>query len=575
MRRCASLICALALVLAAASDAHAAFRGRNGMVAYAGRAPGVLYLRGTDGRAVRRLTAVGRPQDPAFSPQGQRLAFGTGDGKLWMTYLGAGSRLLPLVTHVNPSRDPTWSPGGDRIAFAGGPIGARDIFSIGADGSSLEQLTFAASDEYAPAWSATNQLAFVRSDGRKTKGDIVTMTATGTRQRRLTAGKSDDEAPAWSPGGRWLAFTRATAKQPAQLYVVRSDGKRLRRLTRMKFAVGSPVFSPSGRWIAFTSGRPGHHALYVIRTNGRRLRRVANSTSDPNAVDWQPTGADPVIEAAGDIACDPVDPAFNGGNGTDAFCHERQTSNLLLRQDLSAVLVLGDAQYSDNAYSKFLVSFDPTWGRLKSIEHPTVGNHEVRTPGASGYFDYFDGIGQSNGPAGPRGLGYYSFDLGTWHIVSLNSECGKAVPNLCAVGSAQQRWLQADLAAHPAKCTLAFWHRPLASSGITTDNLSVQPLWQTLYNAGADLVLTGHDHAYERFGPMREDLTPDPALGLRQFVVGTGGDNLQLSGPRKPNSEVRKSIYGVLRLALHPTSYDWAFVRDNAQIADAGHQDCH
>jgi dipeptidyl aminopeptidase/acylaminoacyl peptidase len=524
---------------------------------------------------MRRLTAVGRPQNPAFSPQGLRIAFGTGDGKLWMTYLAAGSRVLPLVTHVGPSRDPTWSPGGDRIAFAGGPVGARDIFSIVADGSSLAQLTFAGADEYAPAWSATNQIAFVRSDGRKTKGDIVTMTGAGAGQRRITRGRPDDESPAWSPGGRWIAFTRSVPKQPAQLYVVRSDGKRLRRLTRMKLPVSSPAFSPSGRWIAFSAGKPGHHALYVIRTNGRRLRRVANSTSNPSTVDWQPTGADPVIEAAGDIACDPGSTAFNGGNGTDAFCHERATSDLLLRQDLAAVLVLGDAQYEDNAYSKFLVSFDPTWGRLKSIEHPTIGNHEVRTPGASGYFDYFDGIGQNDGPAGPRGLGYYSFDVGTWHIVSLNSECGKAVPNLCAAGSAQQRWLQADLAAHPAKCTLAFWHRPLASSGITTDNLSVQPLWQTLYDAGADLVLTGHDHAYERFAPMRKDLTPDWARGLRQFVVGTGGKDLQLSGPRKPDSEVRKALYGVLRLTLHPTSYDWAFVREGGTIADAGHQDCH
>jgi WD40-like Beta Propeller Repeat/Calcineurin-like phosphoesterase len=574
MRRCAFLICVLAVALAPATGAQAAFRGHNGLLGYAGRASKLIYLRGTDGHGVvRRLAASGRPQDPAFSPQGLRIAYATSDGRLWTSYLD-GSPPLPIVTHVSQSRDPTWSPGGDRIAFAGGPVGARDIFTVVADGSGLAQLTFSDADEYAPAWSAANQLAFVRNGGRS-RGDIVTMNTAGGAQRRVTASRADDEAPAWSPSGRWLAFTRST-KKGRDLYVVRFDGRRLRRLTRLGTSVSSPAWSPSGRWIAFAAGRAGHHALYVVRTTGRRLRRVANSTTNPSAVDWQPTGADPTIMAAGDIACDPGDPAFNGGNGTDAFCHERGTSNLLLRRDLSGILVLGDAQYEDNAYSKFLVSFAPTWGRLKSLEHPTVGNHEVRTPGAAGYYDYFDGIGKADGPAGPRGLGYYSFDIGTWHIVSLNSECANAGgPSLCDFGSAQQQWLQADLAAHPAKCTLAFWHRPLVSSGIAAVNTSVVPLWQTLYDAGADLVLTGHDHAYERFGQMQSDLAADPVRGLRQFVVGTGGKDLQASGPPKPNSQLRRAAYGVLQLTLHPTSYDWAFVREGGTVLDAGHTDCH
>jgi hypothetical protein len=562
---------ATAAALAGAAQAHATFPGRNGLMAYSATANGRLYMRDSHG-ALHRLKTPGRPRDPAFSPQGLRVAYDTADGRLWTSYLD-GKPLL-LATGVKPSRDPAWSPAGERIAFAGGRVGRRELFTIGAYGRGRAQLTFDAADDYAPAWSALDVIAFVRST-RRTRGDIMTMSGLGGPERRLTRGRADDESPAWSPSGRWIAFTRAT-RTGRQLYVVRADGKRLRRLTRLKRAVSSPAWSPSGRWIVFVSGRPRHHGLYAVRTNGRALRRTGG-WGNPSAVDWQPTGSDPVVAAAGDIACDPADPAFNNGLGTDAFCHMRQTSDLLLERDLSGVLELGDAQYEDNAYGKFLRSFDPTWGRVKNLIHPTVGNHEVRTPGASGYYDYYDGIGTPDGPAGERGKGYYSFDIGTWHIIALNSECGNGAhgPSLCAPGSVQDQWLRADLAAHPARCTLAFFHKPLLSSGIKAVNTSVEPLWQDLYDAGAELVLNGHDHAYERFAPMTPTMAPDPVRGLREFVVGTGGKDLQAAGPLKPNSQLRRAFYGVLELMLHPTGYDWQLVREGGTIQDSGHQDCH
>lgn len=564
----ALVICILTALaaLAAAPGARAAFSGKNGLLAYEGQNTGEIYMRQANGGGATRLIAAGRPRDPAFSPQGRRLAYGTGDGKLWFSLLN-GSAPLAVVTRVAPSRDPTWSPDGARIAFAGGPQGARDLFSIVADSSGLTQLTFSPDDEYAPSWSSRNRIAYVRRAAGRSRGDIAVIAATGGRSRRLTRGKADDETPAWSPSASRIAFIRNQS-----LYVMGANGRHVRRLTRLPKPVTAPAWSPDGRYIAFSYGRAGHRGLYTIRTNGRGMKRVPGSRVDARAVDWQPTGADPVIAAAGDIACDPGSQSFQGGAGTDAFCHEAATSNLLMRRDLAGVLVLGDAQYEDAAYSKFLVSFAPTWGRFESIEHPTVGNHEIRTPDASGYFDYFDGIGQANGPAGPRGLGYYSLDIGTWHLISLDSECADGV---CATGSPQEQWLQADLAAHPAACTLAFFHRPLVSSGIAAVNTSVAPLWQDLYNAGADLVLAGHDHAYERLAPMNAAAAPDPARGLREFVVGTGGKDHQGVALVQPTSELRAPVYGVLEVTLHPTSYDWTFVEDNGRPLDSGHDDCH
>ena len=287
--------------------------------------------------------------------------------------------------------------------------------------------------------------------------------------------------------------------------------------------------------------------------------------------------ADPVIAAAGDIACAPSNQYYNGGNGTTGHCQQKFTSNLLVNAGLSAVITLGDNQYDTGKLSSFQQVFNPTWGRVKSIMHPGVGNHEYLTTGAVGYFDYFNGIGNQTGPAGDRRQGYYSFAVGSWHLIALNTNDGCTLV-ACGAGSAQEKWLRADLAAHPAACTLAYWHAPRFSSGYSGNNTFTQALWQDLYNAGADVVLSGHSHDYERFAPQDQNGSLNRTNGIREFVVGTGGAFFtSLGSSPKPNSEVRQnSTFGVLKLTLHPASYDWKFYPEaGGSYTDSGTGLCH
>ncbi len=283
----------------------------------------------------------------------------------------------------------------------------------------------------------------------------------------------------------------------------------------------------------------------------------------------------PVVAAAGDIACDPAATAFNGGAGTSTECRHRAVSDLLVDQGLARVLTLGDHQYEDDAYAKYQQVFDPTWGRVKSLIRPTTGDHEYRTPGAAGYFDYFNGVGVASGAAGDRTKGYYSYDVGSWHLVVLNSNCTQV--GGCAAGSAQERWLRADLAANPRSCTLAYFHHPRFTGGRPGNATSVTPLWQALYDAGAEVVLGGHVHGYERFAPQTPSGALDRARGIREFVVGTGGKSLHPFATTPPNTEVRNNTsFGVLKLTLASTSYDWRFTpASGSTFTDSGTQACH
>ena len=269
--------------------------------------------------------------------------------------------------------------------------------------------------------------------------------------------------------------------------------------------------------------------------------------------------SDPVIAAAGDISCDPLNMEFNGGNGTSANCRQRYTSDLLVNGGYAAVLPLGDTQYFCGGYQAYLQSYDQSWGRVRDISRPVVGNHEYLTSGgtdcasgAAGYFNYF-GEG-----AGEFGKGYYSYDIGDWHLIALNSNCGDV--GGCNPSSPQGKWLQADLDAHSNACTLAYWHIPFFSSGGRAENNS-RELWQMLYARGVDVILNGHDHIYERFIPQRPDGTADLVRGMRQFTVGTGGANHTFLKALAANSEVfHATTFGVLKLTLHSTTYDWEFV---------------
>ncbi len=275
----------------------------------------------------------------------------------------------------------------------------------------------------------------------------------------------------------------------------------------------------------------------------------------------------PRVAAAGDIACDPGSSAFEDGRGESDACRQQATSDLLVGGGYSAVLVLGDVQYDDAAASKWTDSYDPTWGRVKAVTRPVPGNHEYLTDGAAGYFEYFGAA------AGDPAAGWYSFDVGTWHVIGLNSNC-EAVGG-CGAGSRQLLWLRDDLAASSARCTIAYFHHPRFSSGSHGDNPQMAPFWEALEEAGAELVLGGHDHTYERFGPQTGARVADPR-GIRQFVVGNGGRDLYEFPSVKPNSEARDvTTFGVLRLTLRPAGYEWQLLPAVGTFTDSGSGTCH
>jgi hypothetical protein len=274
------------------------------------------------------------------------------------------------------------------------------------------------------------------------------------------------------------------------------------------------------------------------------------------------------IAAAGDIACDPGSRRFGNGLGTGFDCRQRATSDLLVGGGYEAVLALGDIQYEVGAVDAFEASYDASWGRVKSVTRPVPGNHEYHTAGAAGYFEYF-GAG-----AGDPTKGYYSYELGNWHVVALNSNC-EAIGG-CDAGSAQGRWLRADLAAHPSRCTLAYWHHPRYSSGRHGSDSSYVAFWQALVDADADLVLVGHDHDYERFAPQDAGGRRDLERGIREFVVGTGGKNLRPFTRVSPNSEARDATsLGVLELTLGADAYEWRFRAAVGSFTDSGSASCH
>lgn len=274
------------------------------------------------------------------------------------------------------------------------------------------------------------------------------------------------------------------------------------------------------------------------------------------------------IAAAGDIACDPGSRRFGNGLGTGFDCRQRATSDLLVGGGYEAVLALGDIQYEVGAVDAFEASYDASWGRVKSVTRPVPGNHEYHTAGAAGYFEYF-GAG-----AGDPTKGYYSYELGNWHVVALNSNC-EAIGG-CDAGSAQERWLRADLAAHPSRCTLAYWHHPRYSSGRHGSDSSYVAFWQALVDADADLVLVGHDHDYERFAPQDARGRRDLERGIREFVVGTGGKNLRPFTRVSPNSEARDATsLGVLELTLGADAYEWRFRAAVGSFTDSGSASCH
>jgi 3',5'-cyclic AMP phosphodiesterase CpdA len=275
------------------------------------------------------------------------------------------------------------------------------------------------------------------------------------------------------------------------------------------------------------------------------------SVPGPTTPTPTPTPSGPeVFVGAGDIA-------ISGGNA--------EATARLLDGIGGTVFTLGDNAYSSGTRADFLDWYQPTWGRHKARTRPSPGNHDYATPGASAYYDYF------GANAGSPGVGYYSFDLGAWHIISLNSNISTDT------GSPQAAWLRSDLAASAsAKCTLAYWHHPLFSSGpnAVSEAPVMREIYRILYNANVDLTLVGHEHLYERFAPQDADGRLDLARGIRQFVVGTGGVPLYDFVGVKPNSEKQLKAHGVLKLTLSSDRYDWDFIPVSGG-GDTGTQACH
>jgi 3',5'-cyclic AMP phosphodiesterase CpdA len=267
---------------------------------------------------------------------------------------------------------------------------------------------------------------------------------------------------------------------------------------------------------------------------------------------------DPVIVAVGDIVCD-----FETSNTSE--CQQEKTAAIIKKINPDAVLALGDLQYENGNFKKFTAYYEKYYGQFKNKTYPAVGNHEYETFGASGYFDYF------GSRAGERDKGYYSFDIGKWHVVTINSNCW-AVGG-CQNGSTQQQWLLQDLRMHPNTCTLAFWHHPLVSVAEHGNNPSMKDIWQTLIDNHVDLVLNGHDHVYERFAKINSAGQKDEG-GLREFVVGTGGRNLYAFKSTSQALEVSQNKdFGVLKLVLKPDSYSWEYL-STGKFSDKGQESC-
>ncbi len=279
-------------------------------------------------------------------------------------------------------------------------------------------------------------------------------------------------------------------------------------------------------------------------------------TDPPTGSPFTPSaGDDPIVVAAGDISC-PGEP-----------CDEqRQTADLVGKIDPDAVLVLGDLQYRDGLLADFESSYEPTWGRFADRTRPVPGNHEYHVPGARGYFDYF------GASAHEEQGGWYSFDVGDWHLVAINSGSG-------TISDEQLAWVEADLAADDHLCQLAYWHHQRWSSG-TVHGPDPEPalisLWRTLHDGGVEVVLNGHEHNYERFALLDPDGRSDPEGGIRQFVVGTGGRSSYPFGDPMPGSEQRiTDVFGVLELTLGADGYGWRFVGVPGSVLDEGSAGCH
>jgi len=306
------------------------------------------------------------------------------------------------------------------------------------------------------------------------------------------------------------------------------------------------------------------HTAFALQDSSKRVSSNTERASERTGPTkpTEPVANTYVLVGAGDIA------------GCSSLAGAAATAKLI-EQIPGTVFAAGDLAYDRCTTAEFSKCYDTTWGKFKDRTRPTPGNHEYDSTGGLAYFAYW---GER---AGPRGKGYYSYDLGNWHVVALNTNCDAPGVGGCGFGSEQEKWLKADLAAHARSCIAAYGHHALFSSGLLKRHAvhpELRDLWRDLYAAHADLMLAGHEHSYERFAPQDPDGHLDPQNGVREIVVGTGGRSHDVLGLATPNSEQRNAdTFGVLKLTLSTTKYSWEFIPVNGEdgFHDSGEGTCH
>ena len=401
------------------------------------------------------------------------------------------------------------------------------------------------------AWTTSNAShATVNSSSGLVSGVAVgTATITATSE-----GKSGTSAVTVVAGTPAPVATVTVTPNPASVAV----GATVQLTATLKDANGNTL---TGRTVAWTTSNASHA---TVNSSSGLVSGVAVGTATITATSEGKSGTSAVTVTAPSGGGSNV--FVGAGDISDCGNDNDEATAKLLDGIAGTVYTTGDNVYSSGTATEFATCYDPTWGRHKARTKPAPGNHDYNTSGASGYYGYFGSL------AGPSGRGYYSFDLGDWHIISLNSEVSMSA------GSAQEIWLRADLAASTKQCTLAYWHKPRFSSGTNHGSLSsAQPLWQALYDFHAEIVLNGHEHNYERFAPQTPTGAADATNGIREFVVGTGGESHYTGMSPIANSQVfNGTTFGVLKLTLSAGTYSWQFIPVSGQsFTDSGSGTCH
>ena len=412
---------------------------------------------------------------------------------------------------------------------------------------------------YGPEYLKTHNGGVGNRSETYLKFDVSNLSGTVTEAKvRLYATDSTVDGPSiWAAPNTWTEGGITWNNKPQRSGGIADDEGNIPSNSWVEFNV-TPLVSGNGTY-SFNLAQSSADGVTFYQkeyfTNKPQLVLTTSGTTSPPP----PSGTAPVLVGAGDIA--------TGGLGSDADKTAQLVEQVIQQRPETAVFTAGDNAYPDGSVSDFQNKYHPTWGRFKSRTNPTAGNHEYHQAGAKPYFDYF---GTAARPGASNGN--YSYELGSWHIIALNSGNCSYVASNCAAGSTMIKWLEADLAANNKSNVLAYMHHPLFSSDSQYGDSQtfMRTAWERLYTEGADIVIAGHAHDYERFAPQTPSHAASPS-GIREFVVGTGGTSLRGWGKISANSQVRNNTHhGVLKLTLRDDGYDWQFLAVGGSVPDSG-----